>query len=119
MELATSAEVFRSGALEIRPQRFEVLVDGQRLAFTGRELGLLVTLARHADRVVSREELSAVAWDRPLRSDDRSVDVYVSRIRRKLEGVAPGWRFIHTHFGFGYRLAAELERAPRGPAPLR
>jgi Transcriptional regulatory protein, C terminal len=38
---------------------------------------------------------------------DRSVDVYVRKLRVKLEQALPAWRFIHTHFGFGYRLAAE------------
>jgi DNA-binding response OmpR family regulator len=35
------------------------------------------------------------------------VDVYVRKLRVKLEEALPSWRFIHTHFGFGYRLAAE------------
>ena len=42
-----------------------------------------------------------------MRAGDRSVDVYVRKLRVKLEQALPGWRFIHTHFGFGYRLAAE------------
>ena len=40
---------------------------------------------------------------------DRSVDVYVRKLRVKLEAALPGWSFIHTHFGFGYRLAAERQ----------
>ena len=43
-----------------------------------------------------------------MRPGDRSVDVYVRRLRVKLEQTLPGWRFIHTHFGLGYRLAPEL-----------
>lgn len=39
--------------------------------------------------------------------NDRSVDVFVSKLRRKLEHASPGWRYIHTHFGVGYRFAAE------------
>jgi DNA-binding winged helix-turn-helix (wHTH) protein len=38
---------------------------------------------------------------------DRSVDVFVRKLRQKLEKVSPGWRYIHTHFGIGYRFAAE------------
>jgi DNA-binding winged helix-turn-helix (wHTH) protein len=38
---------------------------------------------------------------------DRSVDVFVRKLRQKLERVSPGWRYIHTHFGIGYRFAAE------------
>jgi DNA-binding response OmpR family regulator len=42
-----------------------------------------------------------------MRPGERSVDVYVRKLRVKLEAALPGWRFIHTHFGFGYRLSAE------------
>jgi DNA-binding response OmpR family regulator len=72
-----------------------------------KELGVLTELARHTDRVVSREELFRLAWRRDMRPGDRSVDVYVRRLRVKLERAMPGWRFIHTHFGFGYRLSPE------------
>jgi DNA-binding response OmpR family regulator len=46
-----------------------------------------------------------------MRPGDRSVDVYVRRLRVKLERMMPEWRFIHTHFGLGYRLAPELAEA--------
>jgi DNA-binding response OmpR family regulator len=72
-----------------------------------RELHLLTELARRADRIMGREELFQLAWGREMRPGDRSVDVYVRRLRVKLEQALPGWRFIHTHFGFGYRLAPE------------
>lgn len=72
-----------------------------------RELRLLTELARRADRVMARDELFRLAWDKDMRPGDRSVDVYVRRLRVKLEDAMPGWRFIHTHFGFGYRLAPE------------
>lgn len=72
-----------------------------------RELHLLIELGRRADRIVSREDLFRLAWGRKMRSGDRSVDVYVRRLRVKLEDALPGWRFIHTHFGFGYRLSPE------------
>ena len=49
------------------------------------------------------EELAAA----PLREQDRSVDVYVHKLRSKLAGAIPGCRFIHTHFGFGYRFEPE------------
>ena len=42
-----------------------------------------------------------------LRGDDRSVDVYVNKLRIKLAAALPDWRFIHTHFGFGYRFHPE------------
>jgi DNA-binding winged helix-turn-helix (wHTH) protein len=42
---------------------------------------------------------------------DRSVDVFVRKLRQKLEKVSPGWRYIHTHFGIGYRFAPEPDEA--------
>ena len=103
---AASTEVLREGRLEIRPGEFLALADGRPVALTVRELQLLCALARRAGRIVSRHELYLVVWNRPLRRDDRSVDVYVRKLRKKLEDALPGQRFIHTHFGFGYRFAA-------------
>jgi two-component system alkaline phosphatase synthesis response regulator PhoP len=93
------------GRLEIRPDEFEATIDGQRLDLTRRELQLLTALAARADRIVSRGELYAAVWGRPYRRDERSVDVYVRKLRMKLEEALPGCTVIHTHFGFGYRLS--------------
>ena len=92
-----------AGNLVIRPEEFLVQVDGRPLLLTMRELTLLTALARRAGRVVPREELYGVVWRQPYRQCERSVDVYVGKLRHKLEEAAPGWRYIHTHFGFGYR----------------
>jgi DNA-binding response OmpR family regulator len=99
--------VLRVGDLEIRPDEFTALAGGHRLALTVRELDLLIALAERSDRIVAREELYAVVWGGPYRKDDRSVDVYVAKLRQKLERALPGRRLIHTHFGFGYRLSSE------------
>jgi DNA-binding winged helix-turn-helix (wHTH) protein len=48
---------------------------------------------------------------------DRSVDVFVRKLRQKLERASPRWRYIHTHFGIGYRFAAESADAVVEPAP--
>jgi DNA-binding response OmpR family regulator len=95
------------GALEIRPQEFRVYVGGRALDLTSRELALLTALAEREGRIVSREELFDAVWQRPFRTDDRSVDVYVRKLRAKLSGASPDLSFIHTHFGFGYRLSPE------------
>jgi DNA-binding response OmpR family regulator len=100
-------EVVRAGDLEIRPAEFIALASGKRLHLTVRELELLTALAERRDRIVSREELYRVVWGEPYRKSDRSVDVYVGKLRQKLEAALPGKRFIHTHFGFGYRLSPE------------
>ncbi|CAN5486751.1 hypothetical protein BH20ACT19_BH20ACT19_01760 [soil metagenome] len=106
MEAATSprGERLQAGDLEVRPAEFMALAAGQPLDLTARELELLTALLRRAGRIVSREELHVSVWGRPYRKSDRSVDVYVGKLRQKLEEAAPGRRFIHTHFGFGYRL---------------
>ena len=72
-----------------------------------REFALLVELARRRDWIVAREELFAGVWGTTLRDGDRSVDVYVHKLRAKLDEALPRWSFIHTHVGFGYRLSAE------------
>jgi len=94
-----------AGRLQIRPGEHTVLLDGVPLVLTVRELALLCELASHSDRVLTRAELYRAVWDGELRSSDRSVDVYVSRLRAKLAAVVPGMRFIHTHFGIGYRFS--------------
>ncbi len=103
------SEVIAVGPLEIRPDEHLVRARGRALTLSVRELGLLTELARRADRIVSREELFSVVWGRAMKHGDRSVDVYVRKLRAKLQAALPAWRFIHTHFGFGYRLAAERE----------
>jgi DNA-binding response OmpR family regulator len=100
-------EMLQVGDLEIRPNEFRVYVNGRPLDLTARELSLLTALAEREGRIVSREELFDAVWQRPYRADDRSVDVYVRKLRAKLAGASPDLSFIHTHFGFGYRLAPE------------
>ena len=109
MEASVSMEaqtVLRTGGLEIRPSEFVALVDGKPLGLTVRELQLLTALVERRDRIVSREELYSVVWGEPYRKSDRSVDVYVGKLRQKLARVLPGHSFIHTHFGFGYRFTS-------------
>ena len=83
---------------------------GRVLMLSTRELRLLTELARQEDHIVSREDLFALVWGKEMRPRDRSVDVYVRKLRVKLETGLPGWSFIHTHFGFGYRLSAEVRQ---------
>jgi DNA-binding response OmpR family regulator len=109
MSVTTSErpEVLTVGPLEIAPGEHLARASGHALTLSIRELLLLTELARRADRIVSRDELFELVWARAMRPGDRSVDVYVRKLRVKLEAALPDWSFIHTHFGFGYRLAAE------------
>jgi DNA-binding response OmpR family regulator len=95
------------GELEIRPTENLALAGGKPLRLTVRELELLTALAERRDRIVSREELYRVVWKEHYRKTDRSVDVYIARLRQKLDEALPGRAYIHTHFGFGYRLSSE------------
>ena len=106
-KLTAGGDGFVVGPLQILPDEHLVRAHGRVLMLSTRELRLLTELARREDHIVSREDLFALVWERQMRSRDRSVDVYVRKLRVKLEAVLPEWRFIHTHFGFGYRLAAE------------
>jgi DNA-binding response OmpR family regulator len=97
----------RIANLDIRPTELQVLVDGQRVGFTVREFELFYLLARRLDTVVQRPEVYALMWGGDMPRRDRSVDVLVRKVRGKLEKVAPEWRYIHTHFGIGYRFTPE------------
>lgn len=95
------------GPLQILPEEHLARAAGRPLMLSIRELRLLTELARRTDRIMGRDELFRLVWGREMRPGDRSVDVYVRKLRVKLRQALPEWSFIHTHFGFGYRLTAE------------
>jgi DNA-binding response OmpR family regulator len=107
MKAAFDPEVLTAGELELRPADGLVLAAGRALTMSVREFQLLVALVRSQGGIVSRAELYERVWGGALRDGDRSIDVYVHKVRTKLEAALPGWRFIHTHVGFGYRFAPE------------
>ncbi len=98
-----------SGQLEIRSDRFQAFVGGRSVDLTRREFELIELLAGAEGRVLEREEIYQRVWGYAMARGDRSVDVFVRKLRQKLERASPGWRYIHTHFGVGYRFAAEPE----------
>jgi DNA-binding response OmpR family regulator len=103
----SSSSRLAAGRLQIRPAEHAALVDGRPLSLTMRELQLLVTLASHPQRIMTREELFTEVWGSQPRRDDRSVDVYVSRLRAKLHEALPEMQLIHTHNGIGYRFSPD------------
>ncbi len=104
MKTAQGSDVLRAGEIEAMPGIGLARAAGEPLVLSVREFGLLVALLRRAGEVVSREDLYTEVWGGEMRSDDRSVDVYVHKLRVKLGEALPGRRLIHTHFGFGYRM---------------
>ena len=109
-ESADLPGILYAGELEIRPDEGLVLANGRALALSVREFELLVAMVRRLGAIITREELYRTVWGSQLRLGDRSVDVYVSKLRSKLEAALPDRRFIHTHPGFGYRFQPELSR---------
>ena len=107
---ADNASTLYAGELEIRLGEGLVLATGRALTLSVREFELLAAMARRAGAIVTREALYAEVWGGELRPGDRSVDVYVSKLRGKLETAMPDRRFIHTHPGFGYRFQPQPAR---------
>ncbi len=116
-ESADYPDVLYAGELEIRPDEGLVLATGQALTLSVREFELLSAMARRQGTIVTREDLYRTVWGGELRHGDRSVDVYVSKLRSKLEAALPDRRFIHTHPGFGYRFQPQPSRNVHMGAP--
>jgi DNA-binding response OmpR family regulator len=114
---ARQADPVVVGEVEIRPDLFQAFVGGKSGDFTRREFELLQLLAGADGQVLPREEIYERVWGYAMAHGDRSVDVFVRKLRLKLDKLSPGWRYIHTHFGIGYRLAAEPLVAPELVAP--
>ncbi len=96
-----------TGELEIRPDQFQAFVGGSSIDLTRREFELIRLLSDAQGQVLEREEIYQRVWGYAMARGDRSVDVFVRKLRQKLERSSPQWRYIHTHFGIGYRFAPE------------
>jgi len=100
------------GEVEIRADQFQAFVGGTSVDLTRREFELIQLLADAHGQVLQREEIYQRVWGYAMVHGDRSVDVFVRKLRQKLERFSPDWRYIHTHFGIGYRFDAEPAGAP-------
>jgi DNA-binding response OmpR family regulator len=105
-----------AGEIEIRSDHFQAFVGDRSIDLTRREFELIELLAAADGRVLEREEIYQRVWGYAMARGDRSVDVFVRKLRQKLERASPGWRYIHTHFGVGYRFAAEPAGGPQDEA---
>lgn len=103
-----------AGELAIRPDRFDAYAGGEPAGLSRKEYELLRQLAAANGRVLERELIYQRVWGYTMARGDRSVDVFVRKLRNKLERISPGWRYVHTHFGIGYRFAAEPAEPAEG-----
>jgi DNA-binding response OmpR family regulator len=120
-----SLEPVTLGEVEVRPDQYQAFVGDRSLELTRREFQLIELLCDARGEVLPRELIYESLWGYEMARNDRSVDVFVHKLRRKLRLVSPAWRYVHTHPRAGYRLAAErallelpVERTPELPVPL-
>jgi DNA-binding response OmpR family regulator len=96
-----------AGELEIRADQFQAYVRSESVDLTRREFEVLQLLAQANGKVLQREEIYQAVWGYAMAHGDRSVDVFIRKVRQKLEKASPDWTYIHTHFGVGYRFEPE------------
>ena len=102
--------------LRIDPREVQAYVEGRTAGLTPTEFRLLYQLALERGRVVTRDELLQKIWGRRESHRDRTVDVFVRRLRDKIDRRAPEHTFIHTRYGVGYRFeAVPKEFSATGP----
>jgi DNA-binding response OmpR family regulator len=106
-----------AGELEIRADQFQAFAGGRSVDLTRREFEVLQLVAHAEGRVLQREEIYQQVWGYAMAHGDRSVDVFIRKVRQKLEQASPDWQYIHTHFGVGYRFDPEL-RGEQGSAGM-
>ena len=92
--------------LRLDPRNVQAYVAGQSAELTPTEFRLLYALAEDAGRVLSRDELLQRVWGRRATHRDRTVDVFVRKLREKVDTRAPRHTFIQTRYGVGYKLEA-------------
>lgn len=97
-------EVIKIGELEIHPDKYMVMFKGEQLVLTPKEFELLLYLANHRGKVLSRDQLLNGVWDFHYDGDTRIVDVHISHLREKIEADTKQPVYIRTIRGFGYKM---------------
>jgi DNA-binding response OmpR family regulator len=95
--------------LRLDPRNVQAYVDGQSADVTPTEFRLLYALALEQGRVLTRDELLQRVWGRRATHRDRTVDVFVRKLREKIDRRAPRHTFLQTRYGVGYKLEAEAK----------
>ena len=116
-ERPTSPSVLKFQDIEIDANAMQLRVKGELVTTTATEFRLLDYLARHPGRVFSRDQLLDAVWGDARFVTPRSVDVYVRRVREKIEVDADEPRYLKTMRGAGYRF--EMPKQPQGQTHLQ
>ena len=101
-----TSSVIETDGLGVDPEQVQAFIDGRSVGLTPREFEVLHALARNPGKPVPRERLYREVWGYEMLPGDRSVDVFVRKVRRKLSELAGERSFIETHYGVGYRFEA-------------
>ena len=105
-----AAQTIEVGPLSIDPEQVQAFVEGRPVGLTPREFEVLHALARGRGKPVPRERVYREVWGYEMMRGDRSVDVFVRKVRQKLIAACPEISFVQTHYGVGYR----FEPSPAG-----
>ncbi len=111
-------EAVHEGEMSIDPERMTVTIAGRMIDLTPLEFTLLWTLADGRTRALSRDEIFRLVWGRERGHGDRSVDVLVRRLRRKVDETAGAFTYVQTLHGVGYRFVAVPRCMPGAPPPV-
>jgi DNA-binding response OmpR family regulator len=106
---AKQGDVIELEELRVDPVSVQAYLDGKSAELTLTEFRLLYALAAESPRVVTREELLQRIWGRRLTRRDRTVDVFVRKLREKIDARSPRHAFLHTRYGVGYKLEPQLK----------
>lgn len=95
--------VIEADGLVIDPDQVQAFAGGRPVGLTPREFEVLYVLARAGGKPLPRERVYREAWGYEMMRGDRSVDVFVRKVRQKLAAAIPDRTFVQTHYGVGYR----------------
>ena len=96
-----------AGELEIRADQYQAFVSGAEHRPHAPRVRAAAAARRGHGQVIEREDIYQKVWGYAMAHGDRSVDVFVRKLRQKLQRHSASWRYIHTHFGIGYRFDPE------------
>lgn len=100
----TESDQVMIGNLKVLPEHYEAYYGNERLDLTPKEFELLLYLAKHKGRVLTRDQLLSAVWNYDFAGDTRIVDVHISHLREKIEPNTKKPLYIKTIRGLGYKL---------------